>query len=256
MIDTNVYLSRWPFRRLPLDQTELLAERLRQREVTQAWAGSFDGLMHRDLAAVNQRLTHECVAAGPGLLLPIGSVNPILPDWQDDLKRCHEQHGMRGIRLHPAWHGYELSHPQFEQLLILAAERRMIIQLVLSMEDDRTQHPVFRVPAVKTDGLAKILERVPAARLQILNGLRSLSLAQAAELAMAGKVWFDIAMLESVEGVAKLVSHVSADRVLFGSNSPLFYFESAELKLVESGLPESVLEEIRSGSATALLLAG
>ncbi len=72
-------------------------------------------------------------------------------------------------------------------------------------------------------------------------------------MAKAGQVWLDIAMLESVAGIAKLAEQVSVDRIVFGSHSPLFYFESAELKLVESGLPESVLKQIRRDNAARVL---
>ena len=51
IIDVNVSLSRWPFRRLIGDEPADLVARLRKRNVVQAWAGTFDGLLHKDLAA-------------------------------------------------------------------------------------------------------------------------------------------------------------------------------------------------------------
>ena len=95
MIDVNVTLSRWPFRRLAADEPAALVAALRKRDVTEAWAASFDGIFHKDLAAANARLAKDCRTYGEGMLLPFGSVNPKLPDWQEDLRRCHEEHRMR-----------------------------------------------------------------------------------------------------------------------------------------------------------------
>ena len=75
IIDVNVSLSRWPNRRLPLDETSKLAAALMQNGVSQAWAGTFDGLLHNDLAAANEWLVDQCRSVDEKLLLPIGAIN-------------------------------------------------------------------------------------------------------------------------------------------------------------------------------------
>jgi predicted TIM-barrel fold metal-dependent hydrolase len=253
IIDTNVYLSRWPFRRLNGDTTDELVAKLRRVQVTQAWAGSFDALLHRDLADVNRRLADECRTRGGGLLVPIGCVNPMLPDWEEDLRRCHEVHRMPGIRLHPNYHGYKLDEPAFVRVLRAAADRGLIVQLAVIMEDERTQHPLVRVSPVDVAPLLQLLATLPKLRLVLLNCFRALRPEAAKPFAAAGQVYFEISMLESVGGVAKLLDHVPVDRVLFGSYAPFFYADSAHLKLRESDLNETELNAIRAGNAASIL---
>lgn len=253
LIDTNVSVSRWPFRRLRGDEPEELVAKLEASGVLRAWVGSFDGLLHRDVAGVNERLAATCRSHGKSRLVPFGTVHPALPDWEEDLRRCHEEHKMPGIRLHPSYQGYKLDQPAVARLLALAAERGLVVQLALSMEDERTQHPVFRVPHVDAAPLEGLVKSLPGLRLVLLNAFRSLRPEAVAKLCAAGQVYVDLAMLEGAGGVARLLEVVPPDRVLFGSHFPLFYHEAAILKLRESDLPGPLLQAIGADNARRLV---
>ncbi len=253
MIDVNVYLHRWPFRRVPGDEPDALVAKLRAAGVTQAWCGSFDALLHRDLAAVNSRLAAECRKFGAGLLEPFGAVNPLLPDWQDDIRRCHETHGMRGLRLHPNYHGYKLDDPRVAELLAAAAARKLLVQIAVTMEDERTQHPLVQVPRVDLAPLVSRLESQGDLRVVLLNAFRGAKVDVVDKLAATRRAWFEIAMKENVAGVEALVRQVGHERVLFGSYAPLFIHESAVWKLRESPLGGGQLEAIQSGNARQLI---
>ena len=253
LIDTNVTLGRWPFRRLPLDDTVALVAKLRQHGVTQAWAGSFDGVFHQNLAASNTRLAEECRRQGRGVLVPFGSVNPRLPGWEEEFRRCVEQLEMPGLRLHPNYHGYELDDPALVKLLSLASERCLSVQVAVSMEDERMQHPLARVPHVNAAPLVDLLPRFPALPVLLLNWQRAVNAGLLRKLAAAGNVYFEIATLEGVGGVANLLTQIPSERVLFGSHAPWFYFESALLKLQESVLGAAPDLAVRSGNARRLL---
>lgn len=248
LVDTNVSLSRWPLRRLPADETPALIAKLRSHGVTEAWAGSFDGLLHRDLGAVNARLARECQRSG-GLLKPFGSVNPRLPDWEEDLRRCAEDHRMPGIRLHPAYHGYPLDDPVFVQLLRLSAARGLVVQVVMAMEDRRMMHPRLEVATPEWTPLAGVVQGVPGLRLELLG----LKVPPPAELLQAGDVCFEHSMIEGVGALARLLAQVPQERVVFGSHAPLFYFEAAILKLRESNLTVEQTRAVRWANACRLV---
>jgi predicted TIM-barrel fold metal-dependent hydrolase len=254
-VDVNVHLSRWPTRRLPGDETEKLAAKLRSNGVAEAWVGSFDGLLHKDVGAVNARLAAECRARqgqGPRLV-PFGTVNPLLPDWEEDLRRCAEEHRMPGIRLHPNYHGYALDHPEFARLLGLAAGRGLVVTLALLMEDERMMHPRLRVPPVDPAPLAAVVGRIPGLRLVLLNALGTLKGEALTKLLKAGELFVEIAMLEGVGGVGNLLKKVPLERVLFGSYAPYFYPEASVLKLKESPLTAAQLRAITEENARSLI---
>ena len=252
LIDTNVSLGQWPFRHESLADTSALVAKLRGQGVTQAWAGSFDALLHKDISSVNARLADECKEHGQGFLAPIGALNPMLPGWEEDLRRCVEVHQMPGIRLHPNYHGYTLGDSLFERVLQLAEERDLLVQISVIMEDERTIHPLVNVPATDTAPLSTALAKFSKVRLQLLNAFRTLRGLPVLSLAASG-VSFEIAMLEGVNGVANLLEKLPADRLCFGSNAPLFYFESAKLKLQESVLSETQMSDLCVNNALRLI---
>lgn len=250
IVDSNVSLFHWPFRRLPLDETNRLVKKMRALGVAQAWAGSFEGLLHRDVAGVNRRLAEVCLKYPE--LIPFGSVNPELPGWEADLKSCINEHSMPGVRLHPNYHGYTLNDPRFSRLLKLTTEAGRFVQIASAMEDVRTQHPTVRVEDVDLSPLPKIVAGIPKARVQILNHrLRSPLLDQ---LANTPGVFFDTARVDSTDGVPRLVESVPAGRVLFGTHAPFLIPEAALIRVHESAmLDEAGLQAVLGGNADRLL---
>lgn len=254
-IDVNVSLGRWPFAHLGVESAGELLQQLDRHGIAQAWVGSLEGIFHRDLAGVNDRLALQCRAAADRLLA-FGSINPTLPDWRHDVRRCHEQHGMRGVRIHPAQHGYKLDQPEFNDLLAEASGRNLILQLVVALEDERTQPAPGRAPRLDLTPLADLVNKFANLRLLVLNGFRALRPDEVDRLARAPAVWFDTATLEGVDGLGTVVNRIPPERLVLGSHWPLFHQQAALLKLRESSLPESVLARVRRQNAVDLLARG
>lgn len=257
LTDTNVHLFEWPFRRLKYDRVGALVEKLRHHGVQQAWAGSYEALLSKDPSGVNARLVEACAREGRGMLLPFGSVNPLWPDWEEELRRCHEVHHMRGIRLHPGYQNYTLDHPEFARLLQQAADRGMLVQIALEMEDPRVQHPMMKAPTLGAAPLVSLLQKNPQAKVQLLNSWQWTRVAAARTLLTMENVMHDIAGLEGAGGVGRMLDgthgnypgQVPVERLLFGSHAPYFAVEAALLRLFESDLTRPQLQAIMATNA-------
>lgn len=237
ILDSNVSLFHWPFRRLPLDATDALVEKLRSLGVARAWAGSFEGLFHRDLASANRRLVRECRRYPE--LVPIGSIDPVRPGWEEDLQRCVEEHEMPGIRVHPNLHGYRLDDPCFSQLLGRSAAANLFVQVAVTWEDSRTQPESIATSDVDIQPLPEVMAANPEARVQLLNSrLRG---SQLADLARVPNLTFDTARFDSTDGVRLLIEALGEERVLFGSHAPFLIPEATLIRVHESALKESAL---------------
>ncbi len=247
LTDCHVYLGAHPFRRLGAENPQEFVQGLTKRGVTEAWAGAFEGLLRRDVANVNRELALACQKS---MLLPCGTVNLSLPDWQDDVRRCAEDHGMRVIRLHPNYHGYDLKAPAFRELLPLAVKHRLLVQLVVQMEDERTQNPQVRVAPVSLQPLPAIVQEIKEARVMLLNANAAMLLRH---LQDCPNVWSDFAMIEGVGGVEALLKTWPLKRLVFGSYAPVFYWESARLKMQESALDAEQTRAIQALNAAALI---
>lgn len=252
IIDTNVSLFRWPFRRLPLDETEKLVTKLRLLGVTEAWAGSFESVFHRDLASANARLVLEC-GKFPGLV-PIGTVNPAQPGWESDLDWCASVERMPGIRIFPTQQGYALDHTLLGQLLKRAADAGLFVQLAVTLEDVRTQPEPMVTPDVDLRPLAEAMAKAPGARVQLLN-LRPRG-SQLAELNAIPNLTFDTARADGVDGVASLLAATGPHRVLFGSHASFLIPEAALIRVHESDLEEKSLKAVLRENALKLRQSG
>ena len=252
-VDTNVTLSHWPMRRVPFDEPAAFLKQLRSHGVTQAWASSFEGLLHRDMAGVNARLAENCRTHGKDFWVPFGCVNPALPGWQEDLRRCREDHDMPGVRIFPGYHGYTLAEPRFAEFMDAVQEHGQILQIVITIEDVRVQHSRLQATPVDLQPLPELLASRPRLKVMLLNWNRALNVSVVPALASAGRVWIDIATQESVAGVSSLLKQVPAKAVVFGSHAPYYYFESAWLKLKESEISPGDLKLIQAENASRIM---
>ena len=256
IIDTNINLFDWPFRALKYRNTKALVAKLKKHRIIEAWAGSFEALFSKDMNGVNERLAAECREHGAGFLIPFGSVNLAWPDWEEDLRRCHEVHRMAGVRIYPGYQPFNLDHPEMERLIKMISDRGLILQVVFGMEDPRVHHPNINVGSVSLAPLVNAINAAPTAKVQLLHFSGNSSEALSQFMAKPN-TFLDISRLEGNGAIGRMIgsiqglpsAHVSHDRILFGSHAPYFPVETAIFKLVESPLAAEPLQSIMQGNA-------
>ena len=264
IVDTNVNLFEWPFRKLKYGSTESLISKLRKHRVAQAWAGSFEALFSKDIAGVNARLAEECRRRGEGMLVPFGTVNLAWPDWEEDLRRCHEVHKMPGVRIYPAYQTFDLDHPEFARFVALATDRKMIIQIVGDMEDSRHHHPIVTIRSVNMAPVVDVMKKNPSARIALVYWNHRVSSNLLSQLVAETNVAFDTSRVEGAGEVGRLIegkswtraqTAIPVERFLFGSHAPYFPLEANIIKLFEHPLTVQQTVAIMNGNARRLLKA-
>jgi len=261
IIDTNVNLFDWPFRRLKYRDTKALVAKLKKHRIIEAWAGSFEALLSKDMNGVNARLAAECREHGRGFLLPFGSVNLAWPDWEEDMRRCHEVHKMPGLRIYPGYQPFDLDHPAMEGLVKMTAERGLVLQVVFGMEDPRVHHPVINVGPVTFAPLLKAVTSTPNAKVQLLHYAPPTRGDDLAQLMTKTNTIMDISRIEGNGGIGRMIGSITGlpsarvplEGIVFGSHAPYFPVETAILKLIESPLDGQQLHAIMQGNARRLL---
>lgn len=77
----------------------------------------------------------------PDRIIPFGQVNARAPDATDQIRRDHDKHGFKGLKLHPVLHGYHIvDHGLLDPIYETCAERRMIV--LFNALDDAFIHPL------------------------------------------------------------------------------------------------------------------
>ena len=201
------------------------------------------------------------VVADPGGAFGESSVREPMPDGlvrfasvgpAFDLGRLEQETAIKGIRIYPTYQAWDFDGPQTAKLLILAQDRGWIVQVCLRLHDPRVL-PQAVASAAVIGSLDKLVESHPNMRLVISGATYAEIKANPTPFAR-GNVWTDISHLQHpINSLPKLLDIVDSSRVLFGSNSPIFYPQMAVFRVIHSPITDEIRERILWKNARELL---
>ncbi|MCU0913290.1 MAG: amidohydrolase [Planctomycetes bacterium] len=255
MIDVNAYLGHFAFRRLRHNTADSLLTLMDARKIDKAVVSSAAAITYRNAQAGNEEVAEE-TKGHRDRLIPFAVINPFYAGWQDDLKTCREEFGMRGLRLYPKWHNYSLSDPCCRELIAAATERGMVISIPMRVEDNRQRSWLLNIPDVPLAEIVELVKAHPDARFLLLNGLGYTSSPLGRKNnGLPANYAIELSRLSAVlaNELGQLIANLGVERLLFGTGMPFSYPDPALVKLEVLDASESDKEKIRSQNAATWL---
>jgi predicted TIM-barrel fold metal-dependent hydrolase len=255
IIDVNAYLGHYAFRRLRHNTAGSLLERMDARKIERAMVSSASAITYRNPQAGNEELDVE-VKSHRDRLIPFAVINPSYAGWEDDLKICVSDFGIRGLRLYPKWHNYALSDASCLELIHAAAERKLIVSIPIRVEDPRERSWLLDVPDLPLADVAALVKACPQSRFVILNGIgyRNSPLGLKAS-GLPANYLIEISRLTALleNEIGFLIEELGADRMALGTGMPFNYPDPALLKVNVLSASREQKEQILGTNAAQML---
>ncbi len=255
IVDVNAYLGHFAFRRLRHNTAASLLALMDSRKIDKAVVSSAAAITYRNAQAGNEEVAEE-IRSHRDRLVPFAVINPFYAGWQDDLRICHEDFGMAGVRLYPKWHNYSLSSPCCREMITAATERDMVISIPIRVEDNRQRSWLLNIPDVPLEEIVEMVKAHPKARFILLNGLGyTNSPLGHKDNGLAANYAIEISRLSAVlaNELGQLITNLGIERLMFGTGMPFNYPDPALVKLEVLDAAEADKEKIRSQNAAISL---
>jgi hypothetical protein len=255
IIDVNAYLGHFAFRQLRHNTAASLLALMDAKKIDKAVVSSAAAITYRNAQAGNEEVAAE-VKRHSDRLIPFAVINPFYAGWRDDLKICHEEFGMKGLRLYPKWHNYSLSDRCCLDLVNAATERGMVVSIPIRAEDKRERSWLVDVPDLLLEEIAGLIKACPKARFILLNGIGYVnSPLGRKDSGLPSNYAIEISRLSALleNEIGQLIANLGPERLLLGTGMPFSYPDPALLKLdvLDASTPDK--EKIRWQNAAKWL---
>lgn len=252
LIDCNAYIGHWPFRQLQHNTCASRLEHMDALGIDLAVVSNLNGIFYKDTQPANEEL-HDAIRAEKRFadrFIPFAVINPVFAGWKDDIEKSISKFGMKGIRLYPKYHRYELDHPDCIELVNIARDKNLPIALSLRMVDSRPSSWLDIQKEWALKDILPIIKAVPDAKYLILNVANHTSLAeQEVENLRRTNLVMDTSGRNIVH-LGQMIKTFGKEKFAFGSHAPLLDHYSGLLRV------ESLREDEADNATKSLLRAG
>jgi uncharacterized protein len=258
LIDINANVGHWPFKQLKYNTCSSLYDRMNRFGVDVSVVSNLNGIFYKNTQSANEEL-HDEIKSNRKFhdrFVPFAVINPIYAGWRNDLERCFKIMGMKGIRLYPLYHDYEIKDASCIELVKRARDYGLLVAFTLRVVDSRQRSWMDISEEWTLKSVMPIIKEVPDAKYLILNLANNLKLDNdESELLKKVDFLFDTSG-RSITNPAELIKTYGKEKIAFGTHSPILDYLTGLLRiesLREEEADKATKELLRSGNAKRFL---
>jgi len=267
-LDINAYVGHWPFMQMWYNTCSSLLERMNKFGVEMSVISNMNGIFYKNTQSANEELFAEMNSDRrfKDRFIPFAVINPIYAGWKDDLETCIKKMGMKGVRLYPKYHDYEVTDPSLIECVRRVRDYGLPVAFNIRMVDSR-QRSWMDIPYIRADSAEKnewilmdimpIIRAVPDAKYMILNPANSITLRDDRDIDLfkKGEILFDTSGRQ-INSLPDLLKSYGTEKFAFGTHSPVLDYLTGMLRiesLRNNEADEETKELLRSGNAKRML---
>jgi len=258
LLDINASVGHWPFQHFNYNTCESLLGRMNKHGVNVSVISNLNGIFYKNTQSANEELYSEINSDKRfrDRFIPFAVINPIYAGWKDDLDICSSKLGMKGIRIYPLYHDYDLTDPSCIELVKIARDKNLVVALTLRMVDSRPRSWMDIQKEWALKDIIPVIRAVPDAKYMILNVANGTEMTDdETALLKSADILLDTSG-RSISNLGMLLKKFGNNKFAFGTHSPILDYVSGRLRiesLRESEADEKTKEFIRSGNARRIL---
>lgn len=265
LIDINAYVGHWPFQQLKYNTCEALLARMNKFGVDVSVISNLNGIFYKNTQSANEELYEELKSNKNfnKRFIPFAVINPIYAGWRDDLELSITKMGMKGVRIYPKYHDFEITDPSCIELVKRVRDHGLPVAFNLRMVDSRQRSWMDIDYVVGTEkrewtlkNILPIIKEVPDAKYMILNFSNAAALTEEdMKLIKNAELLFDTSG-RNITNMAESLNTYGKDKFAFGTHSPILDYLTGRLRIEsmrENEADEKTKELVRSGNAKRVL---
>jgi predicted TIM-barrel fold metal-dependent hydrolase len=256
-IDINAYVGHWPFQQLQYNDCRGMLQQQQKFGVDLSVISNLEGVFYKNTQSANLELYNELKSDSRfyNRFIPFAVINPTYAGWRDDLQACIKKLGMKGVRMYPKYHDYEITDAASIELVKRARDLGVPVALDMRMVDSRERSWMDINQEWALKNITPLIKAVPDARYMIVNFANAAISDDDVDVLKASDCIIDTSG-RSITHMGEFLNKFGSDKFGFGTHAPILDYLTGKLR-IESLRPTEADEQtknlLRSGNAKKFL---